>query len=623
MRQGRPLGAARGGLPGVNALRFDDMIATVLGQVPHDATARTAAWRQLVDLAAQARDSADPLLSDAVYERLKAWRADVPEAQRATAARSLAGRRLSAHLVEFFAGDRAHVAAPLLTTAALTDAEWLALLPRLSPTARSLVRHRRDLAPPIVQALASFGATDMVIAAPEEPVRQVSIRKAPLALVVPAEKDVASPVAPAASVPVVVEAPRVEEPVTIPAPAPVVAEPVPAAVEAAAVPATGAPAEGGVQISDLVARIEAFRRDRRAQAAVAAEAAAEEHALQFAFETDVDGIIRWVDGAPRGALIGLSIAATALPGLAGVDGQVAGAFRQRAPFRAARLTVAGEGPAAGAWRLSAVPCFDPVSGRFEGYRGTSRRPRGDEEAAPQADHRLGAGLTPDSLRQLAHELKTPLNAIIGFGEMIHGQVLGPVSAGYRDRAGTIVSEAQRVLGAVEDLDIAARLESGALPIEPEALDGSATITRVARSLAALTESRQVRLAVSVPHRLPTLAVDRRAAERMLQRLLAAAVGLASREERIALTAAPVGDTIEVVVDRPRALEGLQEKDLLDPGYSLAGDWPDAPMLGLGFSLRLVRSLAEAARGRLEVEPDRFTLILPAAVGSAEGQEERG
>ncbi|MCA1749752.1 MAG: ATP-binding protein, partial [Sphingomonadales bacterium] len=69
-------------------------------------------------------------------------------------------------------------------------------------------------------------------------------------------------------------------------------------------------------------------------------------------------------------------------------------------------------------------------------------------------------------------------------------------------------------------------------------------------------------------------------------------------------------------DRPALLAGQSEDELLDPGYSPAGDWPDAPALGLGFALRLVRNVAREAGGRLEVTAQRFVLYLPAKDASA-------
>ena len=48
-----------------------------------------------------------------------------------------------------------------------------------------------------------------------------------------------------------------------------------------------------------------------------------------------------------------------------------------------------------------------------------------------------------------HEIKTPLTAIIGFAEIIDGEMFGPAGERYRGRAGEIVSEARR-LKALED-----------------------------------------------------------------------------------------------------------------------------------------------------------------------------
>jgi hypothetical protein len=67
----------------------------------------------------------------------------------------------------------------------------------------------------------------------------------------------------------------------------------------------------------------------------------------------------------------------------------------------------------------------------------------------------------------------------------------------------------------------------------------------------------------------------------------------------------------LAVDRPSSLEGMEEERLLDPGYTAEGDWADGPLLGLGFSLRLIRSLAAGCGGSLQIEPDRFLLSMPA------------
>jgi len=144
-------------------MRFDDMIATVLAQAADRPDRQAARWRQLVDLLAQRRpDPGDPA-DAAAYVWLRETRPAIDPETRRQSARSLAGRAIDPALIAFFAEDTPAVAAPLLAGARLETDAWLALLPRLGPAARSLLRHREDLALEVRSALAAFGPSDFRI----------------------------------------------------------------------------------------------------------------------------------------------------------------------------------------------------------------------------------------------------------------------------------------------------------------------------------------------------------------------------------------------------------------------------------------------------------------------------
>jgi hypothetical protein len=500
-------------------LRFDDMIATVLAQREDSPSARTAKWRQLVDLVAQRGDGPAP---DEALAWLRATRADVPLAIRRGAAAALGGRAVSPAALRLFAEDEPQVAAPLFASARMTSGAWIALLPELGPTGRAFLRHRRDLGPEVERALASFGSADFALSG------------------------------------TVAEA-----------------------------GAAGSPAfeRSETQIRDLVARIENFRRQR--DAAAAARAPEPAQALRpaefFHWETGPDGTILWVEGAPRGPLIGQSIAAIAERGQFGVDGQAAGAFEKRAPFRDARFSVPGGGIASGDWRISGVPFFEPGQGHFLGYRGSARRPRVDEVARSEAASPTGGGglfgtdLPPDALRQLIHELRTPLNAIIGFAEMIEGQYMGPAASGYRSRAGSIMEQARGLLSAVDDLDTAARIETSRLQLAESSVDAVALLCRLHDAYERVAQQRGSRIAIEIERDLPPARVELDAAERMFARMLAATIGLAGEGETIAaaMTSGQIAGRpmLCLAIDRPRAIAGLDERALarprLQPGRRLA------------------------------------------------------
>ena len=80
-----------------------------------------------------------------------------------------------------------------------------------------------------------------------------------------------------------------------------------------------------------------------------------------------------------------------------------------------------------------MPAFEPADGRFAGYRGVALRETAGRAGRARSDARSLLA-DPDSLRELVHEIKTPLNAIIGFAEIIEGQYLGPADRRYRERA---------------------------------------------------------------------------------------------------------------------------------------------------------------------------------------------
>jgi signal transduction histidine kinase len=371
--------------------------------------------------------------------------------------------------------------------------------------------------------------------------------------------------------------------------------------------------DGTFEIADVVARIDAFWRHREEEGPGAPPPP--RLAEDFRFETDAKGMIRWVDGVSRAPVIGVSLDTQGAPGApesSRVDGVAGGAFRRRAGFSNARLSIDGESDASGDWLISAIPVFDPANGRFTGYRGTARRPRIDERAEPVRP--APAAMPADSLRQLVHELRTPTNAIAGFAEMIEAQMLGPVGDPYRDRAHIIRAQARELLGAIDDLDLAARIDSAALALVPGHVALRPVLAGIADDLAPLAELRGSVIALPIDD----LAVtgDRRAVERLLARLLATLISASGPGERIGVRmAAEGGEMVAVTIDRPQALADY-------PGDAVLGiddEREDATLLGTGFALRLARNLARELGGALVIEPESLTLRLPAAVNNQVGQ----
>ena len=374
-------------------------------------------------------------------------------------------------------------------------------------------------------------------------------------------------------------------------------------------------------ISDMVNRIERLQKRAPAQRPASPpppptptlrpqrraepDAAAAERRL-FEWESDASGHIAWVDGAPRGALVGRP-----LSGNVGLLERDAGSrLAQNHPFVDSPVAL-GE-VMAGTWEATGMPAFDPTTGRFIGYRGLARRTDGE---APAAGKKREPDL--DALREMVHEIKTPLNAIIGFAEIIDGQYLGPAHRLYRERAASIVGQARQLLGAVEDLDFAAKVRAEHAKGPPDAGVQGGRLSEVFPPIAADIElclaANGGVLELDIDHERHRCAVSPELAERLLRRLLLSLCKVVGQGEAFRIAVTRRGAMCQLTIARPRLLDGYSEAQLVDPAFDPSGG-DEGQSVGLGFALRLVRGLARVAGGSLVFDEHRVTLELPALDG---------
>lgn len=361
-------------------------------------------------------------------------------------------------------------------------------------------------------------------------------------------------------------------------------------------------------LSEVVARIERRRRSRDSHrlGSIAAAPMPEGAPSLFRWECGPSGQIAWVEGAPRGAVIGRTIARIQNDDGDHLDDEVVRAFAIRAPFRDAELTVAGDGLIAGAWRISGLPAFEPTDGRFAGYRGIALR---EAPASPSRGISADILADPDSLRELVHEIKTPLNAIIGFAEIIEGQYLGPADHRYRSRAGEIVGQARLLLSAIDDLDFAAKIHSSAAPGE-RSTDLAQLVARLEEPITRSARSKNVDLEIRPsPVRVNGL-IEPELADRLTVRLAEAILNRAGAGEHIRIAVGEAGGSCRLSFSKPSGLAGLSEAELFESGGAQGGS--EAAGLPAGFALRLVRGLARIAGGDLLTIGDELTLSFPRA-----------
>lgn len=561
-------------------MHIDDRLATVLAVSATGDNQIRVQFRQLVDLVGtMPAESRGPAVDRAML-RLGELAALIPAPDRAMALARSGVRLRNPRLVAELCCDHPAVTAATIACARLTDEQWLDLLPALPGPARDRLLQRDDLGAELRLRLERLGAASPGLpgpaaAAAAQPAPPVAESAAPSggAKVLPLRsRTAATPAAPAA-------------------PEPGVAAP------------SGAEAPGGEGIGAIVRRIEAFRRNREAARPAANDApllplgeeAPPPQLQAFGFACDSAGRISWTDATVAGMAVGLL-----LPLADAADGTLASAFRRRLPVRGTLVTLEGAPAITGTWLLDAAPEFDR-DGRFTGYTGKFRRP--GPATVPVAEH-------PEAVRvrQVLHELRTPVNAIQGFAELIQQQLVGPVPHTYRALAASIAADAAQMLAGFEELDRLARLDMAALVPETGEADLGAIVAALIDQLEPFTGPRQSGFLFTAPATPCSVALARDEVERLGWRLLATLAGVARPGERLAVELGRGTGTVTLSIALPEAMAAVA--DPFESAVATAGQTVSGGLFGTGFALRLAGAEARGAGGSLAFGERRAVLTLP-------------
>ncbi|ABC62708.1 histidine kinase dimerization/phospho-acceptor domain-containing protein [Erythrobacter litoralis] len=583
-------------------MHFDDRLATVLRHRASGERAARTQFRQLLDLLGRARHGRDEKLLAAAWLRLGALGETIPAADRARMIAEPSWRFENAELAAHFAEDEPAVAAAALQRAQLDEDDWEALIPRLPVRARGFLRLRRDLPARAERILDRLGIRDRALPLPQQ--------SEPLVL---SNEDAVD------EDELTEDFPEVKEPAT----------PVPAndagPDQDADRPESVQRADEPTPIAALVERIEAFQKNRNEAKARLEEASpsqldpplpfvelqdAERAPLEdsVTFTTDGEGRIDWADNDVSAMLRYLK-----LPDVLCDADRIA--MRRHALLSTVPISLDGAPAIAGEWYLDAAPRFDPIGGRFTGYAGRLRRAE-PNQPDPEAEE-------SDRIRQLLHELRTPVNAIQGFAEVIQQQLFGPTPNEYRALAATIAGDAARILAGFDELDRLAKLEAGAREIEVGDADLSTIVAGQIAQLGEILATRNAGLKPAIATGC-RIAIDTAEAEAMSWRLLAAlAASLAPGEEaQVALTQRD--DQLTLDCHLPKALAGKDDIFAAEARKQASAGRLSAGAFGSGFALRLARAEARSAGGSLARVDDRLVLTLPAlTVAEAEPSPETG
>ena len=231
-----------------------------------------------------------------------------------------------------------------------------------------------------------------------------------------------------------------------------------------------------------------------------------------------------------------------------------------------------------------------------------------------------AAVSPDDLRMLQHELRVPLNAVLGFSQLIKATQRAHLPERVLHWIEQIEFAGQHMLHVIEALGAAAERRHDAAAHEPmptsdllRAVQGSIRMMR----LAAVHAGAQVSLCAEVGR--PILVVGSETTHRqVLINLLSNAIKYSPRGERVSIEIAGQrsGHAQVVIRDRGIGMSAEQLARLFTPYERLGREASGASGNGLG--LYLTKQLVESVGGTLAVESQpgggtTVTVSVPMAV----------
>jgi PAS domain S-box-containing protein len=205
----------------------------------------------------------------------------------------------------------------------------------------------------------------------------------------------------------------------------------------------------------------------------------------------------------------------------------------------------------------------------------------------------------DFVSTVSHEMRTPLNSIIGYAELL-SESLGDLQSGeQREMLAMIERIAQRQFGLVEDILALSQIESGLFPVKEEQCDGAMILRSASEAVAVLAADRNISIRLNVDD-LPQIMGDPEQLERVFVYLLTNAVKASPKFGDIEVTAVANESLVVSVTDHGIGIPADDQERLFTPFLRSTSAAAHAiPEVGLG--LAIAANIIDRHQGQIHLE----------------------
>jgi PAS domain S-box-containing protein len=222
-----------------------------------------------------------------------------------------------------------------------------------------------------------------------------------------------------------------------------------------------------------------------------------------------------------------------------------------------------------------------------------------QQAGRSADHVANA--KADLLARISHEVRTPLNAIIGFSEVMIGERFGALNERYIEYMKDIRSSGERVIAIINDLLDLSRIETGRLDLTFANQNLNDLVEQCVAVMQPQANRERIIIRTSLAQMLPPVIADARALRQIALNLIGNSIHLANAGGQVIVSTA-LSDFDEVVLRVRDTGQGLNEKEVaaaMEPFRTQAPS--DQATVSSGINLSLTKALVEANRAHFHIK----------------------
>src|SRR5215208_1557013 len=255
----------------------------------------------------------------------------------------------------------------------------------------------------------------------------------------------------------------------------------------------------------------------------------------------------------------------------------------------------------------------PTANRPQSNRTEGTKPASDptlDEHSPQVGKPSAA--TSDFVARISHEVRTPLNAIIGFAELMMEERFGPLGSDcYREYLNDIHASGTGLISLIDDLLNLARIEAGQLELAVSSLSINQIVQECVTKVQPQANQQRIVIRTSLAPKLPQVVADARSVRQIILNLLSNSFKFLDIGGQVIVSTA-LTDRGEVMLRVRDSGLGMSEKEIaaaIEPFSQLATSTRFGSG-GANLALPLTRALAEVNRAtfRIDSKPNTGTLV---------------